>query len=126
VTKLFVGNLSFRTTQDELFDIFTQYGAVDNVAIINDRETGQPRGFAFVEMANADEAEAAIAALNGTELGGRAINVNEARPRPEGGGGPRGGGGGGYQSRGGRGGSGGGGGGRGGRGGSGGGGGGRW
>jgi RNA recognition motif-containing protein len=122
VTKLFVGNLSFRTTQDELFDIFTQYGTVDNVAIINDRETGQPRGFAFVEMANADEAEAAIAALNGTELGGRAINVNEARPRPEGGG-PRGGGGGGYQSRGGRGGSGGGGG-RGGRGGSGGGG--RW
>lgn len=124
MTKLFVGNLSFRTTQDELFDIFTQYGTVDNVAIINDRETGQPRGFAFVEMANADEAEAAIAALNGTELGGRAINVNEARPRPEGGGGPRGGGGG-YQSRGGRGGSGGGGGGRGGRGGSGGGGG-RW
>ncbi len=107
MTKLFVGNLSFRTTQDELFDLFTQYGAVDNVAIINDRETGQPRGFAFVEMANADEAEAAIAALNGTELGGRAINVNEARPRPEGGG-PRGGGG--FQGRGGRGGSGGGGG----------------
>lgn len=122
MTKLFVGNLSFRTTQDELFDVFTQYGAVDNVAIINDRETGQPRGFAFVEMANSDEAEAAIAALNGTELGGRTINVNEARPRPDGGG-PRGGGGGGYQSRGGRGGSGGGGG-RGGRGGSGGGG--RW
>ena len=107
MTKLFVGNLSFRTTQDELFDLFTQYGAVDSVAIINDRETGQPRGFAFVEMANADEAEAAIAALNGTELGGRAINVNEARPRPEGGG-PRGGGG--FQGRGGRGGSGGGGG----------------
>ncbi|MCL4784792.1 MAG: RNA-binding protein [Bryobacterales bacterium] len=105
MTKLFVGNLSFRTTQDELFDLFTQYGAVDSVAIINDRETGQPRGFAFVEMANADEAEAAIAALNGTELGGRAINVNEARPRPEGGG-PRGGGG--FQGRGGRGGSGGG------------------
>lgn len=122
MTKLFVGNLSFRTTQDELFDVFTQYGTVDNVAIINDRETGQPRGFAFVEMANSDEAEAAIAALNGTELGGRTINVNEARPRPDGGG-PRGGGGGGYQSRGGRGGSGGGGG-RGGRGGSGGGG--RW
>lgn len=124
MTKLFVGNLSFRTTQDELFDLFTQYGAVDSVAIINDRETGQPRGFAFVEMANADEAEAAIAALNGTELGGRAINVNEARPRPEGGGGARGGGG---FSRGGRGGSGGGGGGRGGsRGGGGGGGGSRW
>lgn len=122
MTKLFVGNLSFRTTQDELFDLFTQYGAVDSVAIINDRETGQPRGFAFVEMANADEAEAAIAALNGTELGGRAINVNEARPRPEGGGGARGGGG---FSRGGRGGSGGGGG-RGGSRGGGGGGGSRW
>lgn len=104
MTKLFVGNLSFRTTQDELFDLFTQYGAVESVAIINDRETGQPRGFAFVEMTNADEAEAAIAALNGTELGGRAINVNEARPRPEGG--ARGGGG--FQGRGGRGGSGGG------------------
>lgn len=125
MTKLFVGNLSFRTTQDELFDLFTQYGAVESVAIINDRETGQPRGFAFVEMANGDEAEAAIAALNGTELGGRAINVNEARPRPEGGGSR--GGGGGFQSRGGRGGSGGGGGGRGGsRGGGGGGGGSRW
>lgn len=125
MTKLFVGNLSFRTTQDELFDLFTQYGAVESVAIINDRETGQPRGFAFVEMANADEAEAAIAALNGTEMGGRAINVNEARPRPEGGGGARGGGG--FQSRAGRGGSGGGGGGRGGsRGGGGGGGGSRW
>ncbi len=123
MTKLFVGNLSFRTTQDELFDLFTQYGAVESVAIINDRETGQPRGFAFVEMANADEAEAAIAALNGTELAGRAINVNEARPRPEGGGGARGGGGG--FSRGGRGGSGGGGG-RGGSRGGGGGGGSRW
>jgi RNA recognition motif-containing protein len=106
MTKLFVGNLSFRTTQDELFDLFTQYGAVESVAIINDRETGQPRGFAFVEMANSGEAEAAIAALNGTELAGRAINVNEARPRPEGGG-SRGGGGGGFQGRGGRGGGGG-------------------
>ncbi|MCZ2154879.1 MAG: RNA-binding protein [Bryobacterales bacterium] len=100
MTKLFVGNLSFRTTQDELFDLFSQHGTVDNVAIINDRETGQPRGFAFVEMANSDEAEAAIAALNGTELGGRAINVNEARPRPEGGGR------GGFSNRGGRGGGG--------------------
>ena len=85
MTKLFVGNLNFRTTQDELFDLFTQFGTVDSVAIINDRETGQPRGFAFVEMADAGEAEAAIQALNGTELGGRAINVNEARPRPDGG-----------------------------------------
>jgi len=86
MTKLFVGNLSFRTTQEELHDVFAPFGTVESVSIINDRETGQPRGFAFVEMANAGEAEQAIAALNGTELGGRAINVNEARPRPEGGG----------------------------------------
>lgn len=68
-------------------DTFSPYGAVESVNIINDRETGQPRGFAFVEMTNSSEAEAAITALNGTELMGRAINVNEARPRPEGGGG---------------------------------------
>ena len=86
MTKLFVGNLSFRTTQEDLLDTFSPYGAVESVNIINDRETGQPRGFAFVEMANSAEAEAAINALNGTELMGRAINVNEARPRPEGGG----------------------------------------
>ncbi len=85
MTKLFVGNLSFRTTQEDLLDTFSPYGAVESVNIINDRETGQPRGFAFVEMSNASEAEAAISALNGTELMGRAINVNEARPRPEGG-----------------------------------------
>ncbi|MCZ2154687.1 MAG: RNA-binding protein [Bryobacterales bacterium] len=85
MTKLFVGNLSFRTTQEDLLDTFSPYGAVESVNIINDRETGQPRGFAFVEMSNASEAEAAINALNGTELMGRAINVNEARPRPEGG-----------------------------------------
>jgi cold-inducible RNA-binding protein len=116
MTKLFVGNLSFRTTQEELHEAFAPYGTVESVSIINDRDTGQPRGFAFVEMASASEAEQAISALNGMELGGRAINVNEARPRPEGGGG---GGRGGYG--GGRGGSGGGGG-RGGRGGGGGGG----
>lgn len=87
MTKLFVGNLSFRTTQEDLMDTFSPYGAVESVNIINDRETGQPRGFAFVEMTNSSEAEAAITALNGTELMGRAINVNEARPRPEGGGG---------------------------------------
>jgi RNA recognition motif-containing protein len=91
LTKLFVGNLSFRTTQEDLMDTFSPYGAVESVNIINDRETGQPRGFAFVEMTNSSEAEAAITALNGTELMGRAINVNEARPRPEGGGGGRGG-----------------------------------
>jgi cold-inducible RNA-binding protein len=87
MTKLFVGNLSFRTTQEELHEAFAPYGTVESVSIINDRDTGQPRGFAFVEMANANEAEQAISALNGAELGGRAINVNEARPRPEGGGG---------------------------------------
>ncbi|MCW5963135.1 MAG: RNA-binding protein [Bryobacterales bacterium] len=86
MTKLFVGNLSFRTTQEELHEVFAPFGAVESVSIINDRDTGQPRGFAFVEMANASEAEQAISALNGTELGGRAINVNEARPRPDGGG----------------------------------------
>lgn len=101
MTKLFVGNLSFRTTQEELHEVFAPFGTVESVSIINDRDTGQPRGFAFVEMANASEAEQAISALNGSELGGRAINVNEARPRPEGGrggggfGGNRGGGGGG-------------------------------
>lgn len=105
MTKLFVGNLNFRTTQDDLHDAFSQFGAVESVSIINDRETGQPRGFAFVEMTNSSEAEAAIAALNGTELMGRAINVNEARPRPEGG---RGGGFGGGKGRGGYGGGGGG------------------
>lgn len=86
MTKLFVGNLSFRTTQEELHEVFAPFGAVESVSIINDRDIGQPRGFAFVEMANASEAEQAISALNGTELGGRAINVNEARPRPDGGG----------------------------------------
>jgi RNA recognition motif-containing protein len=114
LTKLFVGNLSFRTTQEDLMDTFSPYGAIESVNIINDRETGQPRGFAFVEMQNSSEAEAAIAALNGTELMGRAINVNEARPRPEGGGGGRGGYGGGGGGGRGRGGNGGGGGGRGG------------
>ena len=91
MTKLFVGNLSFRTTQEELHDVVAPYGTGESVSIIHDRDTGQPRGFAFVEMANASEAEQAISALNGMELGGRAINVNEARPRPEGGGGGRGG-----------------------------------
>jgi cold-inducible RNA-binding protein len=94
VTKLFVGNLSFRTTQDDLMATFGPFGAVESVNIINDRDTGQPRGFAFVEMTNASEAESAIRSLNGSDLGGRNINVNEARPREEGGrGGNRGGGG---------------------------------
>ena len=98
MTNIFVGNLSYQTGQQELEAAFAAYGQVDRVSVVTDRETGQPRGFAFVEMANRDEAERAINALNGMELNGRALNVNEARPREErggGGGGYRGGGGGG-------------------------------
>ena len=107
MTKIFVGNLSYQTTEDELFQAFSAYGAVERVSVITDRDTGQPRGFAFVEMTNTAEANTAISQLNGSEINGRTLNVNEARPKPAGGG-PRFGGGGG-----GRGGSGGGGGGRG-------------
>ncbi len=99
MTNIFVGNLNFQTTQEDLRSVFEQYGAVENVNIITDRETGQARGFAFVEMTNKNEAETAISVLNGTELNGRAMNVNEARPKTQGGGGGgggRGGGGGGY------------------------------
>lgn len=93
--NIFVGNLSFRTTEDEVRSLFAAYGSVDRVNLITDRDTGQPRGFGFVEMANDSEAERAIAELNGREFGGRAINVNEARPKEDrGGGGPRRGGGG--------------------------------
>ena len=106
MTNIFVGNLSYQTTEDDLRAAFQSYGAIERVSIITDRDTGQPRGFAFVEMANSAEAASAINALNGTELNGRAMNVNEARPKVEGGGH---GGGGGF-SRGGRGGGGGGGG----------------
>jgi cold-inducible RNA-binding protein len=90
VKNIFVGNLSFNTVEDELRQLFQTYGQVDRVSILTDRETGRSRGFAFVEMANAEEGEKAIAALNGTDVGGRTINVNEARPkadRPGGGGG---------------------------------------
>jgi RNA recognition motif-containing protein len=96
MTKIYVGNLSFSTSEEDLNSAFSQYGAVESVSIITDRMTGQPRGFAFVEMTNRAEADSAIAALNGTDLQGRTISVNEARPKPEGGGfGNRGGGGGG-------------------------------
>jgi cold-inducible RNA-binding protein len=93
--NIFVGNLSFRTTEDEVRSLFASYGGVERVNLITDRDTGQPRGFGFVEMSNDGEAERAIAELNGRELGGRAINVNEARPKEDrgGGGGRRGGGG---------------------------------
>jgi cold-inducible RNA-binding protein len=112
MTNIFVGNLSFRTTQDELFAAFSQFGAVERVNIVTDRDSGQSRGFAFVEMTERRDAENAIASLNGADLNGRAMNVNEARPKPQGGGGFGGGGG----NRGGGGGRGGNGGGRGGRG----------
>jgi RNA recognition motif-containing protein len=86
LTNIFVGNLSYQTTQDELQQAFSQYGEVERVNIITDRDTGQPRGFAFVEMTERRDAETAIAQLNGAELNGRALNVNEARPKPAGGG----------------------------------------
>ena len=98
MTNIFVGNLSYQTTQEELEALFSAYGAVDRVSVVRDRDTGQPRGFAFVEMANGDEANKAITELNGREMNGRALNVNEARPREQrtgGGGGNRFGGGGG-------------------------------
>jgi RNA recognition motif-containing protein len=91
--KLYVGNLPFNTTEDELRELFGQHGNVQSVRVVTDRETGRSRGFAFVEM-DADAAETAIRALNGTQLGGRALRVNEAHDRGAGGGGGGGGGGG--------------------------------
>jgi len=125
--KLYVGNLSYQVDSSELEQLFGQHGTVTSAQIINDRDTGRSKGFGFVEMSNDSEAEAAIAALNGFQHGGRALTVNEARPReerPRSGGFGGGGGGGGYGGGGGggRGGFGGGGGGRGGFGGGGGGG----
>lgn len=107
MTNIFVGNLSYQTTQDDLLAAFSQYGNVERVNIVTDRDTGQPRGFAFIEMTEQRDAQNAITKLNGAELHGRTLNVNEARPKPAGGGG-HGGGRGGF--KGGRGGSGGGGG----------------
>ena len=106
--KIYVGNLSYNTSASELEQMFAAHGTVESAEVISDRETGRSKGFGFVQMGSDDEAQAAIAALNGQEVGGRALTVNEARPKED-----RGGGGGGY---------GGGGGGRGGRGGGGGGG----
>ncbi len=103
--NIFVGNLDFNTGEDELRQLFETYGQVDRVSIMTDRETGRSRGFGFVEMTNAEDGEKAIAALNGSQVGGRTLNVNEARPKVERGGG---GGGGGGRDRGGRGGGGGG------------------
>ena len=105
MTNIYVGNISYQTTEEDLRTAFDAFGQIERVNIVTDRDTGQPRGFAFVEMAEKDAAEKAIAELNGTPLHGRSITVNEARPKPS-----RGGSGGGYGGGGGRGGSGGGGG----------------
>ena len=85
--NIFVGNLSFGTTEDAVRSLFEAYGTIDRVSIVTDRETGQARGFGFVEMSNNAEGDRAIAELNGRELDGRAINVNEARPKEDRGGG---------------------------------------
>lgn len=90
--NIYVGNLPFTVSEDDIRQAFAQYGAVDSVSIIKDKFTNQSRGFAFVEMPNATEAQAAISGLNGKDFNGRALTVNEARPRTEGGGGGRGGG----------------------------------
>lgn len=92
MTKLFVGNLSFDTTEDSLRALFTQHGTVESVKIISDRDTGRPRGFGFIEMSNSD-ASRAMQALNGKDFEGRSLKVNEAQERERsGGGGSRGGG----------------------------------
>lgn len=111
MTKIFVGSLPFDTSEEQLQEMFKAHGAVTKATLINDRETGRSRGFGFVEMANDAEAQAAIAALNGSNVGGRQIVVNVARPMENRGGGG-GGGRGGFGGGGGRGGYGGGGGGR--------------
>ena len=90
--NIYVGNLTFDATEDQVRSLFEAYGPVDKVSIVTDRDTGQPRGFAFVEMTDRSAAEAAIAQLNGADLNGRAMNVNEARPKEDrgfNGGGPR-------------------------------------
>jgi cold-inducible RNA-binding protein len=81
--NIFVGNLSFTATEDAVRSLFEAYGTVERVSIVTDRDTGQAKGFGFVEMANDAEAERAIAALNGTELNGRGLTINEARPKTE-------------------------------------------
>jgi RNA recognition motif-containing protein len=101
--NIFVGNLDFNVREEAVRALFENYGAVERVSIMTDRETGRSRGFAFVEMTNEGEAERAISALNGTDMSGRALNVNEARPKtergPHPGGGGRGTGGGGFRDR---------------------------
>ncbi|MBK9314457.1 MAG: RNA-binding protein [Acidobacteria bacterium] len=96
--KLYVGNLAFQTTNEELEELFSQVGTVESASIVEDRDTGRSRGFGFVEMATNDEGNAAIAEFNGKEINGRSLTVNEARPRENRGGGGFGGGGGGRRS----------------------------
>lgn len=96
MTKLYVGNLSFNTTESELREMFAPFGEVASAALVMDRETGRPRGFGFVEFTSAEHAQAAIAAQNGKNVGGRDLTVNEAKPREDRGGGGRSGGGGGW------------------------------
>ena len=96
--RLYVGGLPYRTTEQDLFDLFGQIGQVSTTTVITDRDTGRSKGFGFVEMNNEQEARTAIEQLNGTTYGNRTITVNEARERPAGGGGGRRGGGG-YQER---------------------------
>ncbi len=79
--KLYVGNLSYNTTDGDLQDVFEEFGAVESAVVISDRDTGRSKGFGFVEMASSEEADAAIEALDGAEVGGRTLRVNEARPR---------------------------------------------
>ncbi len=86
-TKLYVGNLSYQTTDQQLNDLFSEAGNVSSAQVVTDRYTGQARGFGFVEMASEDEAQQAIAAINGRNIDGRALVVNESRPREGGGGG---------------------------------------
>jgi cold-inducible RNA-binding protein len=106
--NIFVGNLDFSATESSIRSLFEPYGNVERVNVVTDRDTGRSRGFAFVEMTDSSEADRAIAALNGVDLGGRSLNVNEARPKAPGGGGggrrfsggpPRGSGGGGPRQR---------------------------
>ena len=99
--KLYVGNLSFQTSSEDLQQLFSQAGTVESASVVEDRDTGRSRGFGFVEMATKEDGESAIAQFNGKEVNGRALNVNEARPRENRGGG--GGGRGGYGGGGGRG-----------------------
>lgn len=87
--KLYVGNLPFSATEDEVRELFGQHGTVSEVALINDRDTGRPRGFGFVTMDNDEDGREAISTLDGSQMGGRALKVNEARPKTAGGGGNR-------------------------------------